>query len=87
MNWLDDSILVVASNDESAVLCKFLNRSTKSWLNGLSIRVVKLVKNYYFGIARQRDGRSKLPNLCSECVDVTILGAIDNNPISTKLIA
>jgi hypothetical protein len=74
MDWLNDSRLVIACENEPTVIGELLNGSTEGWLDALGVAIVKLIQNHYLlAIPLKRDCAGKLTNLGPQSIDITIL--------------
>jgi len=87
VNRLDDPILEVTGQNESAIVGEFFNESSESGLHALRVSIVEFVKDHDLVATREGNCTGEVPNPGSERVDVSILRAVHHDPVGTDLIA
>jgi hypothetical protein len=73
MKRLDKSILEVTRKNESAIIAKLLDKSTKCGLGTLSIEVIGLIKNDNLNTSGKTNGARELFDLIAKNVNATFL--------------
>ena len=85
MERLNNPIDKITSKNESTICTEFLHKVTQSWLCGLWIQIVGLIEDYHLSTTHQGHGASKLRDVVTQHVDVTIHRTVDNDVVTSKL--